>query len=157
MPASNYLSATETVDLVASGKLDVEQVIQDHRTRYEERDKAVLAWVSTIYDKEYQPMKDQIKHSEALRGVMIGVKDIMSELDQYTSVTRSADRVDTADLPTQEGSPIYKDSEPGVDSAVVGICRAAGATILGKTVSSSFYITPYFISKFPVIGTHDID
>jgi len=37
-------------------------------------------------------------------------------------------------MPTQEGSPIYKDSQPGVDSAVVGICRAAGAIILGKTV-----------------------
>lgn len=37
-------------------------------------------------------------------------------------------------MPTQNGSPIYKDSQPGVDSAVVGICRAAGAIILGKTV-----------------------
>ena len=41
---------------------------------------------------------------------------------------------DTADMPTENGSPIYKDSQPGVDSAVVGICRAAGAIILGKTV-----------------------
>jgi len=42
---------------------------------------------------------------------------------------------DTEDLPTQEGSPIYTGSQPGVDSAVVGICRAAGAIVLGKTVS----------------------
>jgi len=41
---------------------------------------------------------------------------------------------DTVDMPTQNGSPIYKDSQPGVDAAVVGICRAAGAIILGKTV-----------------------
>jgi Asp-tRNA(Asn)/Glu-tRNA(Gln) amidotransferase A subunit family amidase len=41
---------------------------------------------------------------------------------------------DTADMPTQNGSAIYKDSQPGVDSAVVGTCRAAGAIILGKTV-----------------------
>jgi hypothetical protein len=39
-------------------------------------------------------------------------------------------------MPTQEGSPIYTGSQPGVDSAVVGICRAAGAIILGKTVCS---------------------
>jgi Asp-tRNA(Asn)/Glu-tRNA(Gln) amidotransferase A subunit family amidase len=41
----------------------------------------------------------------------------------------------TEDFPTQEGSAIYTGSQPGVDSAVVGICRAAGAIILGKTVS----------------------
>jgi hypothetical protein len=43
--------------------------------------------------------------------------------------------LDTEDFPTQEGSAIYTGSQPGVDSAVVGICRAAGAIILGKTVS----------------------
>jgi hypothetical protein len=37
-------------------------------------------------------------------------------------------------MPTENGSPIYKESQPGVDSAVVGICRAASAIILGKTV-----------------------
>jgi hypothetical protein len=46
-----------------------------------------------------------------------------------------ADLIDTADMPTEHGSGIYKGSQPGVDAAVVGICRAAGASILGKAVS----------------------
>jgi hypothetical protein len=46
--------------------------------------------------------------------------------------------IDTKDLPTEHGSLIYKDSKPGVDAAVVGMLRAAGATIVGKTVSIDF-------------------
>lgn len=52
-----------------------------------------------------------------------------------TSTSQALIGLDTEDFPTQEGSPIYTGSQPGVDSAVVGICRAAGAIILGKTVS----------------------
>jgi Asp-tRNA(Asn)/Glu-tRNA(Gln) amidotransferase A subunit family amidase len=37
-------------------------------------------------------------------------------------------------MPTEMGSAMYKGSQPGVDAAVVGLLRAAGATIIGKTV-----------------------
>jgi hypothetical protein len=41
-------------------------------------------------------------------------------------------------MPTEQGSRIYKGSRPGVDAAVVGLLRAAGASILGKTVRPSY-------------------
>jgi Asp-tRNA(Asn)/Glu-tRNA(Gln) amidotransferase A subunit family amidase len=41
---------------------------------------------------------------------------------------------DTKDMPTEHGSAIYKDSQPGVDASIVGLLRAAGAIIIGKTV-----------------------
>ena len=58
----------------------------------------------------------------ALHGVPIGVKDI----------------IDTADLPTEMGSEIYKGNRSFSDAACVAIVRAAGAVILGKTVTAEF-------------------
>ena len=47
----------------------------------------------------------------------------------------------TKDLPTEHGSAIYKDSQPGVDASVVGLLRAAGAIIIGKTVGPLFWLS----------------
>jgi len=57
-----------------------------------------------------------------LHGIPVGVKDIF----------------DTADLPTEYGSPIYKWHRPVADAACVAAARAAGAVILGKTVTTEF-------------------
>ena len=45
---------------------------------------------------------------------------------------------DTKDMPTEHGSAIYKESQPGVDASIVGLLRAAGAIIIGKTVCTPF-------------------
>jgi Asp-tRNA(Asn)/Glu-tRNA(Gln) amidotransferase A subunit family amidase len=57
-----------------------------------------------------------------LHGLPVGVKDI----------------IDTADQPTQYGTPIYEGFQPTSDAAVVSRLRAAGAVILGKTVTTEF-------------------
>lgn len=57
-----------------------------------------------------------------LQGVPIGVKDLM----------------DTADLPTCYGSPIYAGHRPVTDAACVAASRAAGALVMGKTVTTEF-------------------
>ena len=57
-----------------------------------------------------------------LHGIPVGVKDVF----------------DTADLPTEYGSPIYKGHRPAADAACVAAARAAGAVILGKTVTTEF-------------------
>ena len=44
----------------------------------------------------------------------------------------------TSDMPTTNGSPIYRDYVPDKDAWVVGRLRALGATIFGKTVSTEF-------------------
>ena len=56
----------------------------------------------------------------ALAGVPVGVKDI----------------IDTADQPTENGTPLDAGRRPGVDATVVSRLRAAGALILGKTVTT---------------------
>jgi Asp-tRNA(Asn)/Glu-tRNA(Gln) amidotransferase A subunit family amidase len=57
-----------------------------------------------------------------LHGIPVGIKDIF----------------DTADYPTEYGSPIFAGNRPGADCAAVRKLREAGAVILGKTVSTEF-------------------
>jgi amidase len=48
------------------------------------------------------------------------------------------DLIDTADLPTTYGSPIYAGHRPRTDAECVAALRAAGAVVLGKTVTTEF-------------------
>jgi amidase len=59
-----------------------------------------------------------------LHGIPVGVKDIM----------------DTADMPTAYGSPIYFGHQPAADASCVALIRAAGGLILGKTVTTEFAV-----------------
>jgi Asp-tRNA(Asn)/Glu-tRNA(Gln) amidotransferase A subunit family amidase len=61
----------------------------------------------------------RLAHSP-LRGLPFGVKDIF----------------DTAELPTQYGSPIYAGYRPKADAAAVALLRRAGGLVLGKTVTT---------------------
>src|SRR5947209_2773137 len=47
-------------------------------------------------------------------------------------------RIDTADLPTEMGSKIYKDWRPRADAPVVMMLKAAGASVMGKTTTTGF-------------------
>jgi Asp-tRNA(Asn)/Glu-tRNA(Gln) amidotransferase A subunit family amidase len=62
-----------------------------------------------------------------LHGIPVAVKDV----------------IDTFDLPTGYGSPIYRGHRPVADASCVALARAAGAIVFGKTVSTEFaYFTP---------------
>ncbi len=64
---------------------------------------------------------------QPLRGMPIAVKDI----------------IDTFDMPTEYGSPIYAGHQPRADAALVAMARRAGGVVLGKTVTTEFaYFTP---------------
>jgi Asp-tRNA(Asn)/Glu-tRNA(Gln) amidotransferase A subunit family amidase len=60
--------------------------------------------------------------SGPLRGIAVGIKDI----------------IDTADLPTEMGSAIFRGFRPRADAAVVMMLKQAGATIVGKTTTTAF-------------------
>ena len=57
-----------------------------------------------------------------LRGIAVGIKDI----------------IDTADMPTEMGSAIYRGHQPRADAPVVMLLKQAGATIVGKTTTTAF-------------------
>jgi amidase len=76
-------------------------------------DPAALRWQADRLDAgEVQP----------LGGLVVGVKDV----------------IDTADLPTGYGSPLFADHQPAADSDLVAACRRAGALVAGKTESTEF-------------------
>jgi amidase len=70
---------------------------------------------------EYLPV-DTARRPGPLSGIPVAIKDIIA----------------TADMPTTNGSPIYRDCVPATDAWVVEQLRRLGATIFGKTVSTEF-------------------
>jgi len=70
---------------------------------------------------EYLP-RDVSRRPGPLSGLPVGIKDIIA----------------TSDMPTTNGSPIYRDRVPAQDAWVVERLRQLGATIFGKTVSTEF-------------------
>ena len=66
-------------------------------------------------------------------GMPVGIKDIM----------------ETADLPTEQGSPLFKGWEGGRDCAAVAALREAGAVVVGKTVTTEFAATHPGVTRNP--------
>ena len=88
------------------------------------RDPEVRAWafVDPEHAMEQARARDREPRRSALHGIPVGVKDV----------------INTRDLPTQHNSPLYARHQPGEDANCVGVLRAAGAVILGKTETLEF-------------------
>ncbi len=120
----NELTASEAARRIAAGELTCEALARACLDRIEERDADVAAW--TVVDPEH--VLEQARALDAgppsgpLHGIPVGFKDV----------------VDTCDLPTRYGSPIYEGFVPEADAACVALARAAGAVVLGKTVTTEF-------------------
>jgi Asp-tRNA(Asn)/Glu-tRNA(Gln) amidotransferase A subunit family amidase len=123
MSDSNKLSAAEAVRRLQSGSLTAEQLTRDCLDRIAER-ASVKAWIHL--DPEHSLAQgraaDKAGRPGLLAGLPIGVKDV----------------IDTYDMPTRHGSPIYEGNRPFADAACVAQVRMAGGTILGKTVTTEF-------------------
>ena len=72
------------------------------------------------------------------QGIAVGVKDI----------------IDTADLPTECGSPIYAGWRPKADAVVVSMAKRAGATVIGKTATTPFAYLDPVATRNPVNRDH---
>src|SRR5438067_2461050 len=120
----NELSVTEIARGIAAAKFTAEAVVRDCLARVEAREPMVQAWATVDPEHALRQARelDRGPSRGALHGVPIGVKDV----------------IDAADLPTEMGSPIYKDHRPACDAACVALVRRAGAIILGKTVTAEF-------------------
>jgi len=126
MTEPNRLSARDAAAAIAKGDLTPYALVEACLARIAERESHVSAW--TILDKEFvsreltriEGIPDEKRG--AIYGLPVAIKDIY----------------DTADLPTAYGSPIYQGHRPAWDAACVARARAAGAVILGKTVTTEF-------------------
>jgi Asp-tRNA(Asn)/Glu-tRNA(Gln) amidotransferase A subunit family amidase len=129
----HQLSAAEAARLIREGALSSEELVTACLERIAEIDEEIQAWafLDPGYALAEARAADELRSSGrpigALHGVPVAVKDIF----------------DTADMPTERGSPLYAGRTPSRDAAVVARLRAAGAVILGKTVTTEFaFLTP---------------
>jgi len=120
----NELSATEIARKTAAGETTCEAVVRDCLARIAARDDVVKAWVNFDPDHALAQARalDRGPHRGPLHGVPIGLKDT----------------IDTFDMPTELGSPIYRGHRPRADASCVALLRRAGAVILGKTATCEF-------------------
>ncbi|MEA2245143.1 MAG: hypothetical protein QOD24_4699 [Solirubrobacteraceae bacterium] len=118
------LSATEAARLLAARELSSEELVTACLERIAAREPELHAWAQL--DDEVALAQARERDAEPSRGPMhgipVGVKDV----------------IDTADLPTGYGSPIYARHRPRRDADCVAWLRDAGAVVLGKTVTTEF-------------------
>ena len=120
------LSAAHAAREIREGRLTSEELVQSCLERIRALEPKVQAW--QFLDEEHALAQartlDERKRSGEpigpLHGVPVGIKDI----------------IDTADMPTENGTVLHKGRTPREDAAVVKMLRAAGAVILGKTVTT---------------------
>ena len=114
---------------IAAGRLKAEAWVRALLEHTEAREPEVRAWACLDAERAltWARERDAQPPRSPLHGVPVGIKDI----------------IDTADLPTAYGSPIYHGNQPQADAACVGLLRVAGAVPLGKTVTTEFaLLTP---------------
>lgn len=118
------LSAGEMAARIREGGMTSEALVRSCLDRIEVRDPQIEAWewLDPARALAEARQRDAGPVSGPLHGVPVGIKDI----------------IDTADMPTCYGSAIYAGRQPARDAACVAMLRAAGAVILGKTVTTEF-------------------
>jgi Asp-tRNA(Asn)/Glu-tRNA(Gln) amidotransferase A subunit family amidase len=129
MEPANLLTAAVASRRIAAGALTSERLVGHCLERIAERDGDVGAWehVDPAAALAEARARDRTPPRGPLHGVPVGVKDI----------------IDTADMPTGYGSPIWRGHRPARDAACVALVREAGAVVLGKTVTTELaYFSP---------------
>ena len=120
----NALSACEIVRGVTAGRFTAQAVTRACLDRIAERDGDVKAWAFVDPDIALNQARaiDNNPTKGALAGVPLGITDIF----------------DTFDMPTDMGSPIYRNNRTFADASSVALARRSGAVILGKTITCEF-------------------
>jgi Asp-tRNA(Asn)/Glu-tRNA(Gln) amidotransferase A subunit family amidase len=122
----SLLSAAEGARRIGDGLLTSEEWVGACLERIRALEPKVQAW--TFLDEEHalaaaRAADERRRSGEpvgSLNGIPVGLKDI----------------IDTADMPTENGCALHKGRTPRKDAAVVSMLRAAGAVIVGKTVTT---------------------
>jgi Asp-tRNA(Asn)/Glu-tRNA(Gln) amidotransferase A subunit family amidase len=109
------ISLAELQRRIEQGNLSADAAIAQSLEAINEHEKSIGAFV--CHDPNVRA-----QNAGPLRGIAVGIKDIM----------------DTADFPTEMGSPIYRGHRSRGDASVVMLLKQAGASIVGKTTTTAF-------------------
>jgi Asp-tRNA(Asn)/Glu-tRNA(Gln) amidotransferase A subunit family amidase len=122
------LGAADIVQLIRERKLSCVEVATAANNAIAALDGPIHAFAALAGNQALERARelDDLRPESAaylpLLGVPVAVKDAF----------------DTAELPTEYGSPIYLGHRPRADAALVGLLRAAGAIIVGKAKTCEF-------------------
>lgn len=119
------LTALDAATKIAAGEISSEELVRACLAHIDAREDTVGAW--QCLDPDFALAQARAADAapaprSPLHGVPFGVKDV----------------IDTADLPTEYGSALFKDNRPAADAACVAAMRRAGAVLMGKTVTTEF-------------------
>ncbi|OYY12742.1 MAG: amidase [Polynucleobacter sp. 24-46-87] len=112
------IGLTEACNLIDSQQLNPVDFIKECSTAADEVEPTLKSFVCRA---SVDSMVSAIKPG-LLSGIPVAVKDI----------------INTVNLPTTNGSPIYKDVTPTQDAAIVEKIRSLGGIIFGKSVTTEF-------------------
>jgi len=119
-------TVAQCVEHIASGALTSAELVQHQFDVIEQTEANVQAWASLdkaqslFHAATLDDLRRSGKPLGSLHGIPIGVKDIF----------------DSADYPTEFGSPIYSGRQPTNDCRVIEKLKEAGALVMGKTVTT---------------------
>ena len=120
------LAASDAAGAIARGELTSEALVGECLARIEKLEPEIKAWafIDPAYALEQARAADAVlregKGVGPLHGVPVGIKDV----------------IDTGDMPTEGNSPLFEGYRPRSDATCVAALRAAGAVIMGKTVTA---------------------
>ena len=123
-----HLTASEAAAEIARGAISAEDYTRACLERIEALDGEIKAFTHLDRDhalsqaRALDERRAQGQPIGPLHGVPVAIKDI----------------IDTADYPTELGSPLAAGRRPWKDATAVAKLRAAGAVIIGKSVTTEF-------------------
>lgn len=122
------LDAAEATRRMHVGEFSVTEYAQALLERVQQTEPDVQAWASLGAShvlRQAESLDEDHAAGEPdgpLFGIPVGLKDI----------------IDTSDLPTEDGTPLHAGRMPHTDAVLVSRLRAAGALVMGKTVTTEF-------------------
>jgi len=132
------LSATELVELLSKRQCSSEEIVTSCLERIETHEPSIRAFVDVKGEAALDQARscDRTKPLGPLHGIPIAIKDT----------------IDAGGFRCTWGTPIHNKRTPANDAAVVAALRAAGAIVIGTTVSTEYAIA----RSGPTRNPHDI-
>jgi Asp-tRNA(Asn)/Glu-tRNA(Gln) amidotransferase A subunit family amidase len=120
------LTAIQAGAALREGSLSATEYVQACLARIRQTEPQVGAWIHLDEEYALRQAKTLDEHRASgrplgrLHGLPVGLKDI----------------IDTDDMPTEDGTVLHAGRQPVSDATLVARLRAAGAVIMGKTVTA---------------------
>jgi Asp-tRNA(Asn)/Glu-tRNA(Gln) amidotransferase A subunit family amidase len=133
------LTAVAAAVGIARGEFTSEALVSACLDRTAELEPQVRAWAFLDRERALEQARaaDEARRAGRgvgpLHGVPVGIKDI----------------IDTADMPTEHGSPAFKGRLPLKDATCITALRRAGAVIMGKTVTTELATMTPSVTRNP--------